>query len=274
MGNASSKNSSKLCPCPESKSSSESAPESASESVPESAPPSAPESAPPSAPESVPESVPESGSAPVPESTTEPESTGPPPGFRGPGSNATVKPPANTGTNILYYVTSKNVDELNKLLDKWSGNEEALNWGNSIEGTTAFLAACGTNCIECLKSLLNTSGVDVNLADKTGYTGLFWAVIKGNIDIIKELLDKKDFTKLDLDKSPIKGQYAGWTPLKVANFLASPNKKDFASIAIMLEDAGATKTPSNPVTKGGKGKSKHLRRKRSKKTRKNRKRKL
>jgi len=136
--------------------------------------------------------------------------------LRPPGSNAKTNPPFKNKINQLIYNAAKKGDseKLEDLLNEWSGNKSALNWRNmDDDGRSALVAACYNGHVECVRALVNTSGVDVNLADKNGQTGLFFAVYNGNLEVVKELIAINDINPYI---APNKGEYKDKTPLMLA----------------------------------------------------------
>lgn len=136
--------------------------------------------------------------------------------LRPPGSNAKTNPPSKRKINQLIYNAAKKGDseKLEDLLNKWSGNISALNWRNMDDnGRSALVAACYNGRVECVRALVNTSGVDVNLADKNGKTGLFFAAYKGNLEVVKELIANNNINPYI---APKEGEHVGKTPLMIA----------------------------------------------------------
>lgn len=95
---------------------------------------------------------------------------------------------------------------------------------------TLFLAACANNDIEECKRLLKT-GIDINVVNVDGMTGLHQACIDDNIEMVNFLIENgADINACDND---------GWTPLHATASCGH------LAIAEILLDAGADPTIVN-----------------------------
>lgn len=95
---------------------------------------------------------------------------------------------------------------------------------------TLFLAACGNNDVEECRRLLKT-GVDINVVNVDGMTGLHQACIDDNLEMVHFLIENgADIDACDND---------GWTPLHATASCGH------LAIAHILLDAGADPTIVN-----------------------------
>ena len=152
-----------------------------------------------------------------------------------------IRPEAEEDPGQAIYEAANNgkVDILEKLLKVHAGNSEVLNYSPS-QGMTPLIIACGVNEVECVRLLVNTVGVDVNLFRNDGSTALCCAVQSEFIEVVKVLLEanKDGKINLDLDKAPTAKWYSsnfiGKSPLKIARELG------YTGIVVELREAGAT----------------------------------
>lgn len=128
--------------------------------------------------------------------------------------------------------------DLALLCQEWKGNVAVLNWTNSEwENSTPLLAACAWDKLEAVKILLQTPGVDLNKAGKTGWTALFLAAVNGYVEIVKVLLAEEGIV---LNKAPTGGVYECCTPLMIA--MANPFRREQCSLVVdLLKARGADK---------------------------------
>jgi len=149
------------------------------------------------------------------------------------------EPEKNPGQAIYEAANNGKVDILKKLLIEYAENSEVLNYSPS-QGMTPLIIACGVNEVECVRLLVDTVGVDVNLFRVDGSTALCCAVQSEFIEVVKVLLEAKKDGKinLDLDKAPTAKWYSsnfiGKSPLKIARELG------YTAIVDGLVAAGAT----------------------------------
>lgn len=158
----------------------------------------------------------------------------------------------NTGGGVLGgVITDPQQRGLNALqrraqqLKKWQECEDQLDRsdftsksGNKLSppkirfsDKTLFLAACANNDIEECKRLLKSAGIDINVVNVDGMTGLHQACIDDNIEMVNFLIDNgADINACDND---------GWTPLHATASCGH------LAIAEILLDAGADPTIVN-----------------------------
>ena len=79
---------------------------------------------------------------------------------------------------------------------------------DDIYGQTAFLVAAQNNNVSVMKFLLETGSVDINKADNSGSTALFWAAILGHTAVVAFLIKRGADT--------VKANEDGWTALIAA----------------------------------------------------------
>ena len=119
------------------------------------------------------------------------------------------------------------------LCSEWAGNTAALNWRESSSGWTPLISACPRDHHEVVSVLIGTAGVDLNMADKYGWSPLWVAAYRGNTQSVRVLLSAKE-RGLDLNQKPTAGgDDIGKTPLNIAR------EKNHTGVVALLEEAGA-----------------------------------
>ena len=96
-----------------------------------------------------------------------------------------------------------NVEEVTNFLQNTQIDLKGYSYG------TPFLIACDRGHIEIVKLLLNDNRVDVNKANKYGWTPFSTACEKGYIEIVKLLLNDQ---RIDINQT----NYLGQTPFWIA----------------------------------------------------------
>ena len=90
----------------------------------------------------------------------------------------------NKRTPVRYAAEFGNVNCVKKLIEK--GAE--LNYTDSY-GETASTLAARTGSVDVLKCLIEDNGMDKNYVDHNGYSLLFWAVLRDNVEGVRYLLN-------------------------------------------------------------------------------------
>ena len=125
--------------------------------------------------------------------------------------------PPGIGLTVWEAAFNGDYDTLERLVDEWNGNKVVLNWqykdyhyknNYGMKGTTPLMAACIGNHIKCIILLVNSSGVNVNIMNKSG-TALFLATEHGNAEAVEVLLKVKE---IDIQE----GNDAFGKPLEIA----------------------------------------------------------
>lgn len=163
---------------------------------------------------------------------------------------SSIKPGGGGGGVLGGVITDPQQRGLNALqrraqqLKKWQECEDQLDRSEftsknkhpslpkiRFSDKTLFLAACANNDIEECKRLLKTAGIDINVVNVDGMTGLHQACIDDNIDMVNFLIENgADINACDND---------GWTPLHATASCGH------LAIAEILLDAGADPTIVN-----------------------------
>ena len=152
---------------------------------------------------------------------------------RNPGRKAQVDAPEGTGLRLYESAKEGNLSELSLLLDEWRGNESVLNWRLPGRGSSPLTISCVHDHVECVRALVNASGVDVNRGDDFGWTGLFYAAHNGNVKVVAVLLKVEG---LEIDKAPTSEGCKDKTPLDIASENAAASyRPGCAVVARMLE---------------------------------------
>ena len=136
------------------------------------------------------------------------------------------------GEKLWNAANQGEIKTMNPILDEWSGNEHVLNWKIPGNKSSPLITACINNKVECVKSLLTTPGVDINMGDINNLTGLFWAAIKGHLNVVNLLIEREG---IDLNKAPTSGilngqELRGKTPLKIASEYLDTNRNGQAVV--------------------------------------------
>ena len=101
-------------------------------------------------------------------------------------SGAKVNTPCNLNkrTPVMYAAEFGNVNCVKKLIEKGA----QLNYTDS-SGRTACTLAARTGSVDVLKCLIEDNGMDKNYVDNIDYSLLSWAVLGGNIEAVRYLLN-------------------------------------------------------------------------------------
>jgi len=159
-----------------------------------------------------------------------------------------VDEPEPAGHQLYWAVANGDVDQLQALCSRWSGQGDHLNWSHPEDnGLTPLHKACDSP--QCTAILLSTPGIDVNKGTNHGWTPLWWAAHNGYPETVQALLAApgKDETgkdrppldpPLDLNKAPTEGGWEGRSPLTIAkeNHL---EREGCQEVVRLLEAAGA-----------------------------------
>jgi ankyrin repeat protein len=117
------------------------------------------------------------------------------------------------------------------LCSEWAGNTAALNW-RDIDGKTPLNIACGYGHHEVVSVLIDTAGVDLNLADNHDQSPLWIAAISGYTQSVRVLLSAKE-RGLDLNQKPT-SESDRQEHLKIAR------DENNAEVVALLEGAGVS----------------------------------
>lgn len=91
---------------------------------------------------------------------------------------------------MLIEASQGHLTALIPLVEKWSGNEDVLNWGTDHCGDTAVCHACFGGYLPVVRLLASTPGVDINMSGGRGRgrNALMTATIQGKVHIVHFLL--------------------------------------------------------------------------------------
>ena len=129
----------------------------------------------------------------------------------------------DAGRAIFGAAGNGDMAKLIPLVQKWSGNEDMLNWDDDGNGYFPLLTAGGEffplfiasmkGHADAVQLLVNTPGVDANKVDCMGWTAIMEAAYSGHPNIVRVLLAVPG---IDLNKRATGGGCKGKTALGLA----------------------------------------------------------
>ena len=129
--------------------------------------------------------------------------------------------------------------KLRPLVQKWSGNEDVLNFDNDNWYFPLYIASLHGHA-DAVQLLVDTPGIDANKVNVEGLTAIMRAACKGHLNIVRVLLAVPG---IDLNKRATYGFHKGKTALGLAmTRSAIYSDQEWArklECAVLLRAAGA-----------------------------------
>jgi len=92
-----------------------------------------------------------------------------------------------------------------------------------VHGSTPFMYACGANDVECVKEICKIDGIDINILNYEKRSGLHFAAIRSNIDMLIYLINdlKMDYKLVDTSGKSILHYAASSGNVQMITFILS-----------------------------------------------------